>query len=117
MQAPSGKVTRLGKPAVFTGVSPAPGGRHLLVERLTRPYSYLRAYARFPREVEVWGIDGQPIERLASLPLAERVPIDGVVVGPRGHGWRPTAPATLFWAEALDGGDPRKKVPHRDRVM
>lgn len=117
VQVPSGKVTRLGKPAVLSGVSPAPGGRHLLVERLIRPYSYLRAHPRFPREVEVWGTDGQPIERVASLPLAEQVPIDGVVVGPRGHSWRPTAPATLIWAEALDGGDPKKKVSHRDRVM
>jgi dipeptidyl aminopeptidase/acylaminoacyl peptidase len=117
VDARSGKVTRLGKPAVFSSVSPAPGGRHLLVERVSRPYSYLRAFPRFPREVEVWGTDGQLIERLASLPLAEQVPIDGVVVGPRGHGWRPTAPATVIWAEALDGGDPKKKVPHRDRVM
>ena len=109
--ATSGKVTRLAKPAVFTGVSPAPGGRHLLVERLSRPYSYLRAYGRFPREVEVWGIDGQPIERLASLPLAEQVPIDGVAVGPRGHSWRPTEPATLIWVEALDGGDPTQEGP------
>jgi dipeptidyl aminopeptidase/acylaminoacyl peptidase len=115
--AASGKVTRLGKPAVLTSVNPAPGGRHLLVQRLSRPYSYLRPYGRFPREVEVWGTDGQPLERLASLPLAERVPIDGVPVGPRGHSWRPTEPATLIWVEALDGGDPRKKVTHRDRLM
>jgi dipeptidyl aminopeptidase/acylaminoacyl peptidase len=31
--------------------------------------------------------------------------------------WRPTAPATLVWAEALDGGDPKTKVPHRDRLL
>lgn len=31
--------------------------------------------------------------------------------------WHPTEPATLLWVEAMDGGDPRKKVPHRDRVM
>jgi dipeptidyl aminopeptidase/acylaminoacyl peptidase len=31
--------------------------------------------------------------------------------------WRPTAPHTLFWVEALDGGDPVADVPHRDRLM
>jgi dipeptidyl aminopeptidase/acylaminoacyl peptidase len=117
VNAVSGKVTRLGKPAVFAGVSPAPGGRHLLVQQLRRPYSYLRAYPRFPREVEVWSPLGEPIEKLASLPLAEKVPIDGVPTGPRDYSWQSTAPATLIWEEALDGGDPRKKVPYRDRVM
>jgi hypothetical protein len=49
--------------------------------------------------------------------LAEEVPIDGVVKGPRDFWWRSNRPATLTWAEALDDGDPNKKVPHRDRVM
>jgi len=31
--------------------------------------------------------------------------------------WRATAAHTLFWVEALDGGDPVTKVPHRDRLM
>ncbi|NTV73302.1 MAG: S9 family peptidase, partial [Holophaga sp.] len=38
-------------------------------------------------------------------------------VGPRSFTWRPTDPATLAWAEALDGGDWNVKVPHRDKVM
>ena len=42
--------------------------------------------------------------------------IDGVATGPRNYRWRPTEPATLT-VEALDGGDPKKKVPHRDRVL
>src|SRR5436309_2805889 len=29
----------------------------------------------------------------------------------------PRAPGTRVWVEALDEGDPRKKVPHRDRVL
>src|SRR6185437_11428448 len=30
---------------------------------------------------------------------------------------RQDQPATVVWAEALDGGDPKNKVPFRDRVM
>ena len=41
----------------------------------------------------------------------------GVPTGPRQVHWRPTAPATLVWAEALDGGDPRKKTAPRDRLL
>jgi len=113
----SGEVTTIGKPAIFSQVAPAPGGPYILVERIHRPYSYLRAYYRFPKEVEVWTTTGELVDALASLPLAEQVPIDGVPTGPRDHAWRPTEPATLTWAEALDGGNPKTKVAHRDRVM
>ncbi len=113
----SGKIALLGKPAVFGRVSPAPGGHRLLVERVHRPYSYQRTWSRFPKEVEVWDTRGELVESLTSQPLAEQVPIDGVVVGPRDHGWRPTEPATLAWTEALDGGDPKIKAAHRDRLM
>lgn len=54
---------------------------------------------------------------MAKLPVADRVPIAGVPTGPRDFSWRPTEPATLVWAEALDGGDWNVKVPARDKVM
>ena len=117
VSAASGEVTRIGNPAVFGQVSAAPGGSYLLVERIHRPYSYLVAYYRFPKEVEVWTTAGDLADTPASLPLAEQVPIDGVPSGPREHAWRPTEPATLLWAEALDGGNPKTKVPNRDRLM
>lgn len=113
----SGNVTRIGKTDIFGQVEPAPGGSYLLVERLHRPYSYLCAYYRFPKEVEVWTTDGELTEKLASLPLAEQVPIDGVPTGPREYSWRPNEPATTVWAEALDGGNPKTKVPYRDRIL
>ena len=37
--------------------------------------------------------------------------------GPRDFAWRPTDPATLIWAEALDGGDWNRTVPKRDKLM
>ena len=117
VDATSGKVTTIGKPAIFGQVDAAPGGRYLLVERIHRPYSYLCAYERFPKEVEVWTTGGELAETLASLPLADHVPIDGVPTGPRDHFWRRTQPATVVWVEALDGGDRKTKVPHRDRVL
>jgi dipeptidyl aminopeptidase/acylaminoacyl peptidase len=112
----SGKVTLIGKPGLHMGVSMSPDG-HLLVETIHRPYSRVTAYDRFPREVEVWDRGGKPVKHVASLPLAESVPIWGVPTGPREFQWRSTSPATLFWLEAQDGGDWNTKVPHRDRVM
>ena len=113
----SGKISNVGDPAIFQSVDPSPDGRHLLIARSHRPFSYLYPDFAFPREVEVWDLKGKMIHKLASLPLQDQVPIDGVPTGPRAYRWRPTEPATLVWAEALDGGDPKKKVPHRDRLL
>jgi dipeptidyl aminopeptidase/acylaminoacyl peptidase len=113
----TGKVTNVGPAGVLAKVQPSPNGQDILVERVRRPYSFTRPYNRFPTDVEVWDLAGNVVEKLASLPLAEQVPIHGVSTGQREHAWRPTAPATLVWAEALDDGDTYKKVPHHDRVM
>jgi dipeptidyl aminopeptidase/acylaminoacyl peptidase len=37
--------------------------------------------------------------------------------GVRSIGWRADAPASLVWAQALDGGDPAKAVEFRDEVF
>jgi dipeptidyl aminopeptidase/acylaminoacyl peptidase len=113
----TGQVKPLGKPAVIGQINPAPGGRFILVTWLKRPYTYQRPLNAFPAEVEVWGLDGAVVYKVASLPLAENVPLGGVITGPRVVNWIPTEPSTLVWAEALDDGDPRKKVPHRDKIM
>ena len=54
---------------------------------------------------------------MASLPLAERVPLAGVRTGPRSVEWLPEKAATLTWTEALDGGNPKEMVPNRDRIL
>jgi dipeptidyl aminopeptidase/acylaminoacyl peptidase len=113
----NGHVTSVGKPAIFSRVESSPDGTHILVSRIHRPYSYLLPFNDFPKDVEVWDRSGKLEYKLASLPLAEHVPIEGVLTGPRDYEWIPTQPATLVWAEALDGGDPRAKVPYHDRLL
>ncbi|HJQ33153.1 MAG TPA: prolyl oligopeptidase family serine peptidase [Pyrinomonadaceae bacterium] len=113
----SGKATPLGKPAVYESAEPSPDGSHLLVARLHRPYSYLHPADDFPKDVEVWDREAKVVHKVVSRPLADDVPIEGVVKGPRDYEWRPGEGATLVWAEALDEGDPRKKVSPRDRVL
>lgn len=85
-----------------------------------KPYSYVTTYDRFPHEIEVWEVSHPvhvAVKSIASLPLADRVPIHGVPLGPRDFSWRATDASTLVWAEALDGGDWNVNVPARDKVM
>jgi len=120
VDAGTGAITPVGKAANYDEVSAAPDGQHILVSAIHKPYSYVTTYDRFPREVEVWDISERgaiTTHTIASLPLADRVPIRGVPMGPREFEWRPTDPATLVWAEALDKGDWNVNVPKRDKIM
>jgi dipeptidyl aminopeptidase/acylaminoacyl peptidase len=113
-------VTPLGKPGNYESLDPAPDGHHILVAAIHKPYSYVTTYDRFPKEIEVWDVSDRShvvVHTIASLPLADRVPVRGVPVGPRDFEWRATEPATLVWSEALDGGDWNVKVPARDKIM
>jgi len=113
----SGKTTPVGKPAIFSSVDVSPDGQLLLVDYIHRPFSFLSPVNAFPSETEVWDRSGKNLYKVVSNPLSENVPIGGVQTGPRGVNWKPTEPATLVWTEALDGGDPKNKVPHRDKIM
>ena len=111
--------TPIGTPGLYTDFSVSPDGRYLLTERLKRPYSYLLPASFFPTEIMVSTIDGRPVRTVVDRPLADDLPVDfdAEVKGPRAAEWRADAPATLLWAEALDGGDPKAKVPFHDRLV
>ncbi len=115
-----GSDTQIGPPAIYATASPSPDGEHLLVTQIKRPYSYLQTVGSFPRSIDVWHWDGarvEPVFNVAQVPLAENIPIEGVRTGPRNVDWMSSRPATLAWAEALDGGDPNVQADHRDRIM
>jgi dipeptidyl aminopeptidase/acylaminoacyl peptidase len=101
----TGRVTPVGKPALFMTVLPSPDDKHLLTVRLQRPYSYQLPASRFPEEIEIWGAKGNTEYKVASLPLADRVPLEGVRPGPRVYTWLPDHNATLTWVEDSRGRD------------
>lgn len=121
LDSDSGKITPLGKPALYDTVSPSPSGKCLIVSHYERPYSYLVPAGLFPETVELWDVNGKVLRELVRTPLRDNIPTEGVQTGPRGFAWQSNASDgdgdVLFWAEALDGGDPKNKVPNRDRVM
>ena len=113
----SGSSRKIGEQGIYLYADPSPDGNLLLVYRIKKPYSYSVPYYSFPHSLEIWDRGGKLVHVFADLPLADEVPMRGVPTGPRSVHWRPLKPATLIWVEALDEGNPEKKVPHRDKLM
>lgn len=105
--------------SIIQSASSSPDGQYLLVKTIRRPFSYLVPYSRFPLKIDVLSIDGTFVKTLADNPLIENVPIsfDAVQKEPRGFNWRNDTPATVYWVEAQDEGDPRNEVIIRDKVI
>jgi len=113
-----GKVTKLGKPGLIDDANPSPDGKYILVTRTHRPYSYTVPSGRFPKLTEVWDMAGKVVHQVVDQPLADNIPIPygSVQTGRREIGWRADADATLYWAEALDGGDAGAEADFRDAI-
>jgi len=103
---------------IISGFSGSPDGEYLLLETLRAPWSYSVPFFRFARTIDVLDRGGDPVHRVVDRDLADDLPIafDATVTGPRHVVWRSDADATLFWAEAQDGGDPREEVDVRERL-
>lgn len=114
-----GSSTAVGKPAMIKSMLLSPDKNFLLVESIQKPFSYLVPADRFPYTIEIWSSQGAVLKTLAQLPLDEVRPtgFDATVSGIRNVNWRADVPATLYWAEAQDKGDPKIKVAERDIVF
>jgi dipeptidyl aminopeptidase/acylaminoacyl peptidase len=109
----------IGNTGIIRRIDPSPNGKYFLVETVHKPFSYLVPAYRFPYRVEIWDLDGKVVKGVADLPLAEGVPIaiGSVPTGPRSFDWRSDMPATLYWVEAQDGGDPKTEAEIRDKIF
>lgn len=106
----------VGEPRNYTGVYPSPDGKYLHMEWLEEPFSYQVPWYRFPTTSAVVKVDGALVKTIVEHPLADALPVQGVVTGPRSIRWHPTADAVLMWSEAQDGGDPRTETDNRDNL-
>lgn len=114
-----GRTTPFGAKGLTVSVNPSPDGEWYLVQTVQRPFSYQYPWSRFPSRTEIWRKDGTVAKVLKNTTAVEITPnVRGAVLpGPRAWRWRGDAGATLMWTEALDGGDPKKVVPKRDRIL
>ena len=106
----TGQIERIGSPGLFTDADYSPDEKYLLVQTIRRPFSYRVPYDYFTRKTEVWDANAQRVVTVADLAISDDIPRQGVPTGPRAVRWQPLYEARLIWTEALDGGEPRKKV-------
>lgn len=111
--------TPFGEPGIYSQVSPSPSGEYVFITQIVRPYSYMVPYSRFAQEAAILDMSGNPVKTIAEIPVAENIPkgFGAVRTGPRNFTWRADKPATLYWIEAQDEGDPNKEVDIRDQAF
>ncbi len=99
--------------------SPSPDGQFLLVVKLTPPFSYIVPYYRFAQQVQILDLEGKLVQTIAEIPPAENIPkgFNAVRTGPRSFMWRSDKPASLYWVEAQDAGDPNIESDVRDQLF
>ena len=107
-----------GDAGLYRYYSISPDGQNVLTLTIQKPYSYLVPYYRFPFDVQVKDRSGKLVTQVYSSPLLENLPkgFDATSKGPRNYSWRSDKPAVLVYTQALDGGDPKNEVDHRDAL-
>ena len=113
-----GKVEDFLPTAMYDELDFSPDGNYVMVSTIKRPFSYIVPYSRFPFETNIYSNEGKLIKKVNDVPLNEVEPKGFMAtrMGKRRMNWRANKPATIYWAEALDKGDPEVKVDYRDAV-
>lgn len=113
-----GHLTVILPTALWRSIDLSPDGEYLLAQKITRPYSYIVPVSRFASDFNIYNREGTLVNEFYHKPLIEQLPtgFDAVATGKRAIDWRSDKPATLYWAEAADGGDPSVKTEIRDRL-
>lgn len=111
-------VKEISKPAIYTSVSVSPDKAYMMVRTVERPYSYTLPYSGFPSVTSIQTIDGKTVKVIANTPMSNNaMGYDTTSPNPRGFSWRSDKPSTVYWVEALDGGNPKgKKLDYYDAV-
>lgn len=115
----TGEIRPFGKTGIVKGISTSPDGNYVMIYTVQRPFSYTVPFSRFPFDVDIYDKDGNEVVKLAQIPSAENIPkgFGATRTGPRNFTWRSDAPATIYWVEAQDGGDPKKEAKIRDKMF
>lgn len=114
----NGNATLFKKADMYAGQSFSPDGKYINITTLQKPFSYIVPLSRFPMTSVVYDESGNEVKKVNTIPLTEIMPkgFSATREGKRNMAWRADKPASLYFVQALDGGDPAKKVDFRDEV-
>lgn len=103
---------------LYAGQSISPDGKYVMVTIIKKPFSYIVPLSRFPQQTVVYNLSGQEIKKVNDVPLVEVMAkgFEATRAGKRSMAWRADKPASLYYVQALDGGDPATKVDMRDEL-
>lgn len=103
---------------MYMGESFSPDGKYLLLRTLLHPFSYVVPFSSFPNKSDIYTSGGEFVKNFSTQPLLDNLPVGFMATfeGKRNINWRADKPASLYWVEALDKGDPEVKVEYRDQV-
>jgi dipeptidyl aminopeptidase/acylaminoacyl peptidase len=114
-----GSIEKWAESAMYNNINFSPNGEYVLISTVEKPFSYLVPYYRFASKTDVYSTDGDLVNTIVEVPLIEDLPKGFMATrtGRRDIGWRNDKPATLYFVEALDGGDPENEVEFRDALF
>lgn len=110
----------IGEAGLISFFGSSPDGSLVLTKKIHKPYSYNFPIRRFPTAVELYSTaSGRLFKKITDIPLQDNTPIGADATTPhaRLHDWRPDKPASLYWVEALDEGNPKKNSEFRDKLL
>ncbi|UTX49208.1 S9 family peptidase [Chryseobacterium sp. MA9] len=115
----TGNLKKLKDQDMYAGLSFSPDGNYLMATTIKKPFSYIVPLNRFPSTTVIYDMKGNTVKTVNEVPLNEIMPkgFSSVRTGKRDMAWRSDAPATLTYAEALDGGDQSKTADYRDEIF
>lgn len=115
----NGNLKKVKDQDIYAGLSFSPDGNYLMATTIKKPFSYIVPLSRFPMTSTVYDMQGNTVKIVNEIPLTEVMPkgFSSVRTGKRDMEWRSDLPATLVYAEALDGGDQQKNAEYRDEIF
>ncbi|MDB5120576.1 MAG: aminoacyl peptidase [Sphingobacteriales bacterium] len=112
-----GKTSNFYNSGIIKSFDFSPDGKYILIETIKK-YIPGVPINQLPYSAEILSSKGSVVKKIFDAPLADNLVnnYDAVPKGPRQIGWRTDKPASLYWIEAQDFGDPNLLVSLRDAI-
>ena len=118
----------VGGPGMYSDISVSPTGSHILVEKLSKPFSYIVPVSSFGNELEVWDIEsGAMLQLINQTEVDDGAPDDTTsgVPDKRSISWRPDGAISFLQSvprgeqpdSSSDSGRNNGRRSRGDRVM